>query len=86
MKNMRKCWLRETNIFYWVMYDLSAGRLLRSLCYGKPSMYAIVCTGEGTRMVTLIEKVKDFKTVTGDFPMYEQGLLWSQYGTYVRSR
>ena len=40
-------------------------------------MYAIVCTGEETRMVTLIEKVKDFKAVTGDFPMYEQGLLWS---------
>lgn len=49
-------------------------------------MYAVVCTGEETRMVSLIEKVKDFKTVTGDFPMYEQGLLWSQYGTYVRSR
>lgn len=45
-------------------------------------MYAIVCTGEETQMV----KVKDFKTVTGDFPMYEQGLLWSQYGIYVRSR
>lgn len=33
-------------------------------------MYAVVCTGEETRMVTLIEKVKDFKTVTSDFPMF----------------
>ena len=47
---------------------------------------AVVCTDEGIGITTLIEKVKDFKTVTGDFPMYEQGLLWSQYGTYVRSR
>lgn len=30
---------------------------------------AVVCTGEGFGMATLIEKVKDFKTVTGDFPM-----------------
>lgn len=40
-------------------------------------MYAIVCTGEGSRTVTLIEKVKDFKTVTGDFPMYERVTLVS---------
>lgn len=33
-------------------------------------MYAVVCIGEETRMVSLIEKVKDFKTVTGDFPMF----------------
>lgn len=62
------------------MYDLSAGRLLRSrsvtenlLCMQQCD--AVVCTGEGIGITTLIEKVKDFKTVTGDFPMYEQGLL-----------
>ena len=33
-------------------------------------MYAVVCTGEETRMVTLIEKVKDFKTITSDFHMF----------------
>jgi len=30
---------------------------------------AVVCTGEGIGITILIEKVKDFKTVTGDFPV-----------------
>lgn len=32
-------------------------------------MYAVVCTGSGTGQATPFEKVKEFKSILGDFPI-----------------
>lgn len=63
---------KTTDVLGGVLFKYRLGRYGRSVTQNLLCMQqcdAVVCTGEGIGITTLIEKVKDFKTIIGDFPV-----------------